>query len=41
VVGIAWNNFKLAIHGAIKNIMTIPRLMAKYAKENDVQSVTG
>lgn len=41
LVGIAWAKFKLAIHGAVKNIITIPRLMAKYAKEKAVQPVIG
>jgi len=29
LVDITWNNFKLVIHGAVKNIMTIPVLMGK------------
>lgn len=39
--GTVWNDFKLAIHGAITNIMTIPRLVVKYAKEKTVQPLTG
>ncbi|WP_066635360.1 IS1182 family transposase [Desulfolucanica intricata] len=40
LVGTAWAKFKLALHGAVRNIMTIPRLLKKQAKE-ELQAATG
>lgn len=41
LVGATWAKFKLAIHGTVKNIMAIPRLLEKYAKEKIIQPATG
>lgn len=41
LTGKAWVQFKLAIHGAIRNVMTIPRLLEKMTKEKSILPVTG